>query len=92
MRAIEMVSRNEHVMGGAPVFANTRVLVRTLFEYLEAGDSRDRFLEHFPNASREQAIELATVVADRMSRSNLSSPISAGSLRHRPRRGSARLR
>ncbi len=56
MRAIEMVSRNERVLGGAPVFANTRVLVRTLFDYLEAGDSLDRFLEHFPNVSREQAI------------------------------------
>ncbi len=66
MRAIEMVSRNERVLGGAPVFANTRVLVRTLFDYLEAGDSLDRFLEHFPNVSREQAIAVIEEAKDRV--------------------------
>jgi uncharacterized protein (DUF433 family) len=43
-------------MGGAPVFANTRVPVRTLFDYLEAGDSIDDFLEGFPSVTREQVI------------------------------------
>jgi uncharacterized protein (DUF433 family) len=37
------------------VFAGTRVPVQTFFEYIEAGDPLDRFLEHFPGVSREHA-------------------------------------
>lgn len=66
MRTVETVSRNERVLGGAPVFPDTRVLVRTLFDYLEAGDSLDRFLEHFPNVRREQAIAVIEEAKDRL--------------------------
>jgi uncharacterized protein (DUF433 family) len=44
------------ILGGAPVFAGTRVPVRVLFEHLEAGDSLDVFLEDFPTVSRALAI------------------------------------
>ena len=37
-------------------FAGTRVPARSLLDYLEAGDSLDKFLEQFPTVSREQAI------------------------------------
>ncbi|MCU0547099.1 MAG: DUF433 domain-containing protein [Oscillatoriaceae cyanobacterium Prado104] len=30
--------------------------MRTLLDYLEAGDSLDLFLDHFPSVSREQTI------------------------------------
>jgi len=50
-----VVVRNSAIMSGAPTFRGTRVLVRTLFEYLEAGHSLERFLEGFPTVSREQA-------------------------------------
>lgn len=30
--------------------------MRTLLDYLEAGDSLDTFLDHFPSVDREQAI------------------------------------
>ena len=43
-------------MGGIPVFVGTRVPIRTLLDYLEAGDSVDIFLDHFPSVSSEQAI------------------------------------
>jgi uncharacterized protein (DUF433 family) len=43
-------------MSGAPVFRGTRVLVSTLFDYLEAGHSLERFLEGFPTVTREQAL------------------------------------
>jgi uncharacterized protein (DUF433 family) len=46
------------VMGGTPVFARTRVPVRTLLDYLKAGESIDDFLEGFPTVSREQVIAL----------------------------------
>ena len=51
-----VVSVDPEVMSGAPVFRGTRVLVQTLIEYLEAGDSIDDFLEGFPSVTREQVI------------------------------------
>ena len=44
------------ILGGTPVFVGTRVPMKTLLDYLEAGDSLDEFLDHFPSVSREQAI------------------------------------
>ena len=43
-------------MGGLPVFPGTRVPVKTMFDYLETGDSVERFLDHFPTVERSQAI------------------------------------
>ena len=43
-------------MGGAAVFAGTRVPLQTLLDYLEAGESIDDFLEGFPSVTREQVI------------------------------------
>lgn len=48
---------DSRIQGGVPVFAGTRVPVKNLFDYLEAGDSLDQFLDDFPSVSREQAIE-----------------------------------
>ena len=52
------ISRAPDVMGGAAVFAGTRVPVATLFDYLEGGDTIDEFLEGFPAVSRSQVIAL----------------------------------
>ncbi len=52
----QTISRSPDVMGGAPVFAGTRVPVQTLLDYLEAGESLDDFLDGFPTVSREQVI------------------------------------
>ena len=52
-----LIERNPEILGGTPVFAGTRVPVRTLMEHLEAGDRLDDFLEDFPTVSREQALE-----------------------------------
>jgi uncharacterized protein (DUF433 family) len=51
-----VVVRNPEIMSGEATFRGTRVLVRTLFEYLEAGHSLERFLEGFPTVSRDMAL------------------------------------
>lgn len=51
----QIVRVDPEVLSGEPVFAGTRVPVRTLLEYLEGGDSLDEFLENFPSVSRDQA-------------------------------------
>lgn len=53
-----VISTSPEIMGGTPVFANTRVPVQTLFDYLKAGESIDDFLDGFPTVTREQVIEL----------------------------------
>jgi uncharacterized protein (DUF433 family) len=53
-----VVSQDPDVLGGEPVFAGTRVPVKSLFDHLEAGDSIDYFLEGFPSVKREQVIAL----------------------------------
>jgi uncharacterized protein (DUF433 family) len=51
-----IVHTDPEIMSGEPVFVGTRVPVYNLFDYLEAGDSLDKFLASFPSVSREQAI------------------------------------
>jgi uncharacterized protein (DUF433 family) len=43
-------------LSGTPVFRGTRVPIKNLFDYLEAGDSLDEFLDDFPTVTRAQAI------------------------------------
>jgi uncharacterized protein (DUF433 family) len=52
----QVVHSDPEILGGTPVFVGTRVPVKSLYDYLEAGDSLDEFLESFPSVSREQAI------------------------------------
>jgi uncharacterized protein (DUF433 family) len=66
-----VVHSDPDILGGTPVFVGTRVPMRTLLDYLEAGDSLDVFLDHFPSVSRVQAIaalelakEMLTVYAN----------------------------
>ena len=52
----KVVHSDPEIMSGEPVFVGTRVPVYNLFEYLEAGDSLEVFLNEFPSVTREQAI------------------------------------
>ena len=61
-----VVSRDPDIMGGAPVFAGTRVPVQTLLNYLEAGDLIDEFLAGFPSVKREQVIAFLEETKDRL--------------------------
>lgn len=49
-------STDPEILGGEPVFAGTRVPLRSLFDHLEAGDSIDDFLEGFPGVTRDHVI------------------------------------
>ena len=53
-----VVQQSDDILGGALVFAGTRVLVHTLIDYLTAGDTIDEFLDDFPSVSREQIIQV----------------------------------
>ena len=53
-------------MGGTPVFRGTRVPLQALFDYLEAGDSIDEFLEGFPTVTREQVMAFLEQARDKL--------------------------
>ncbi len=53
-----IINRDPEILGGTPVFMGTRVPVSAIFDYLEAGDSLDEFLDDFPSVSRAQALAL----------------------------------
>ena len=53
-----LIVRSADILGGVPVFAGTRVPVRTMIEYLAAGDRLDNFLDDFPTVDREQAVRV----------------------------------
>jgi uncharacterized protein (DUF433 family) len=50
-----LVSRNPEIMSGALVFTGTRVLVKSLFDYLEGGESIEEFLDDFPTVEKPHA-------------------------------------
>ncbi len=61
MNPSESVTHSDpEILGGSPVFVGTRVPVRIFWEYLEAGDSLEKFLDHFPTVSRVQALAVLT--------------------------------
>ncbi|MDP4626306.1 MAG: DUF433 domain-containing protein [Akkermansiaceae bacterium] len=55
MNSSDLVTIDPNILGGTPVFKNTRVPVRTLFEYLERNYTLDEFLECFPSVTHKMA-------------------------------------
>lgn len=51
-----VIIQDPEIHSGEPVFRGTRVPFRTLFDYLEGGETLDVFLEQFPGVRREDAI------------------------------------
>ena len=66
MERAKVIHSDPEILGGTPVFVGTRVPVRTLLDYLEAGESINDFLEGFPTVKREQVIEYLEQANDRL--------------------------
>ena len=56
------------ILAGTPVFAGTRVPVRTLLDYLIGGERLDDFLDDFPTVQREQAIATLELASETLAR------------------------
>jgi uncharacterized protein (DUF433 family) len=75
-RDTELVSRTDPRSGvvsidperhsGTPCFVGTRVPVQDLWDYLAGGESLDSFLDSFPSVSREMAIKVIELAAERL--------------------------
>lgn len=65
MLATQKVGHTDpRIMTGTPVFVGTRVPVRTLIDYLAAGDDLDAFLDDFPTVSRDRADAALEIAQD----------------------------
>lgn len=67
-----IISRDPETMGGAPVFAGTRVPVKTLFDVLSAGRPLAEFEEGFPTVEPAQAVELLRRIGELIEAGELS--------------------
>lgn len=52
----QVIQSDPDILEGTPVFVGTRVPVKALMDYLEAGERLDEFLDHLPSVTREQAV------------------------------------
>jgi uncharacterized protein (DUF433 family) len=58
MRIRDLVTIDEEIQSGTPVFKGTRVPIQTLFWHLENNVTIDEFLEDFPSVTKEQVLQL----------------------------------
>jgi uncharacterized protein (DUF433 family) len=54
----QLVISDPEILSGIPIFNGTRVPVKTLLDYLEAGDSLEEFLDDFPTVKKEKVLML----------------------------------
>jgi uncharacterized protein (DUF433 family) len=59
-----VICRSPDVLGGTPVFAGTRVPIRTLIDYLENGDRLEDFLREYPSVTKDQAIQVMELASE----------------------------
>ncbi len=71
MKLTTLITIDPKILGGQPVFKNTRVPVETLFDHLEAGVSLDEFLDDFPTVTKEQAIATLEIANKFLTSKNL---------------------
>jgi uncharacterized protein (DUF433 family) len=51
-----VIVRDPDILGGVPVFRQTRVPFQALMDYLEGGQTLEEFLSDFPTVTRAAAI------------------------------------
>ncbi len=72
MNIEELITIDNDILGGQPVFKGTRVPVESLFDHLEGGVSVDEFLEDFPTVSKEQVVSLLDIANKFMTSKNVA--------------------
>ena len=57
----KVINIDQEILGGTPVFHGTRVPIKNLFDYLEAGETIKSFLEDFDGVKKEQVLQLLSL-------------------------------
>jgi uncharacterized protein (DUF433 family) len=61
----QYITVDPEIVSGTPVFKGTRVPVKSLFDWLET-ETLDEFLDNFPSVSREQAVAVLKLAAEKL--------------------------
>lgn len=61
-----LINVSPDFMSGEPVFSGTRVPIKAMFDYLEAGDPLSAFLKQYPTVSREHAVAVLEAARKRV--------------------------
>ncbi|MBV8771515.1 MAG: DUF433 domain-containing protein [Deltaproteobacteria bacterium] len=64
MAQSNIIDISPDILHGTPVFAGTRVPVKTLFDYLKGGETLAEFLDDFPTVSKEQAVRALEIAGE----------------------------
>lgn len=54
----KVITISSEIQSGTPVFTNTRVPVKILFDYLKGGDNISEFLNDYPSVNKKQVEQL----------------------------------
>ncbi len=49
-----IITIDQEIQSGQPVFTGTRVPIKTFFDYITTGESIETYLEDYPYVSKEQ--------------------------------------
>jgi len=66
MSTTNLIRSLQDVLGGTPVFAGTRVPIKNLLDYLQAGDDLNEFLDDFPPVTREQVVQVLELAKEEL--------------------------
>ena len=80
-----VIETSAEVMHGTPVFAGTRVPLKTLFDYLKSGDTLADFLDDFPTVSREQAVKVLELAEEDLIDAAVAGRVAAKEAQSAPR-------
>jgi uncharacterized protein (DUF433 family) len=58
MKITDVVTIDEEIQSGTPVFKGTRVPIQSLFWHLESGVTIDEFLDDFPSVTKKQVVQI----------------------------------
>ncbi len=68
----QIITIDQDILGGQPVFKGTRVPIESFFDHLEAGVPLDEFLDDFPTVSKTQAVALLEVANKLLTSKNIA--------------------
>ena len=57
------ITSSPEILGGTPVFKNTRVPVKILFDYLQGGENLQEFLDNYPTVKKSFAQKLLELLS-----------------------------
>ncbi len=57
-----VITISPDIQSGSPVFAGTRVPVKSFFDYISSGETIDKYLEDYPYIRKEQVYSLLSLL------------------------------